>query len=237
MSRLLRAAEVVIGSGRKTLEEPATVTVGANVANQPSAGQLAQPQISSDSERLRHQVSELEHANAKQARKLEALEPAAFERGMAEGLVIGNANAKRDHEDQMEALRIGMREALEGFHLQLRAIETLALDLTHVSLERIFGDSALHSTLVAETTRHHLSQVATNSAIGVRVSADDFPDSERLHEAFGAPTEHPTLSVQTDPQLPSGTCLIKLTLGQLDASLPLQKANVITALNKLRPDE
>jgi flagellar assembly protein FliH len=146
----------------------------------------------------------------------------------------------QDHAAQLAALRAGVQDALADFRQRLQGIETLSLDVTQAALEKIFGDRALCAALVVQTARHHLSQVATGSAIGVRVSAMDFPQPEQLQEAFTSVTQHTRLTVHADPHLASGACLIQLTLGCLDVSLPQQLSHVTAAISTLYigdPDE
>ncbi|MGF6647324.1 hypothetical protein [Paraburkholderia sp. GAS82] len=238
MSRLLRAGDITVSVVRKALEERTPAEVDPDCMDSHLGGHRETSASGSEREGLERRVAELEQAAIEQMREFEALEQAAYQRGMDDGIRCGAANVKRDHDEQLNVLRAGVTEALDVFRQRLTAVETLALDLTHVALEKIFGNTSMHAELVIQTARHHLGQLSGNSAIGVRVSAADFADAERLQVTFGLVPEaqHPALSVRADPHLSSGTCLIDLTLGRLDVSLPQQKAKVVDALEKLRAD-
>lgn len=239
MSQLLKANEIVIGSGRKIIAD------GTFGPSKPSRSIDTPYGLNDTADRdaksidwLKDRISEFEltalQAASAHALELEALEQTAFQQGMDEGLKLGAAGVTREHEEQLNVFHAAVQEALDAFRQQLRTVEILALDLTQLTLERIFGDPALQSDLVAQTTRHHLAQLTANSAVGVRVSAADFPEAEQLNKAFGAPDEHPALSVRADPQLPSGACLIELLLGRLDVSLPRQSSHAVGRLAALR---
>lgn len=178
MSQLLKAGHVTIATGRKALEARTAIQVETKRldqrADQPHAPQSGDEQA----ERLKHRIAELEQAAADQVRQCETLEQAAYQRGMDEGMQLGAATVKRDHEAQLATLREGVQAALEAFAEQLRAIEPLALEMTLIALEKILGDPAAYAELIGQTTRHHLAQVTANSTVGVRVSAADFPDAD-----------------------------------------------------------
>lgn len=231
MSLLMKAGHVIIGAGRKALGEAAAVSPSAEQA---AAGAHPASDTEARIELLKRQLSELEQAYAEQTLSLEAREEAAHQRGIDEGVKTGMARAVRDHAGQLDALQAGVSDALKDFRQQLQTVETLALDVTQAALEKIFGDAALCTELVVQTARHHISHVAADSAIGVQVSAADFPESAQLQEAFATLTRHTTLTVAANPQLPSGACLIDLKLGRLDVGLPQQMTHLAATLNALR---
>jgi len=238
MSRLLKANEIAMGSGRKTIADGTLEPSSPGTLTDTPDGQRDTAESVTQSERLRDRISELEQtvlqAASARALEFETLEQDAFQHGMDEGLKLGAAGVAQQHEEQLNALRAAVQEALDAFHQQLLAIEPLALELTQLTLEKIFGESDLRCDLVAQTTRHHLAQLTASSAVGVRVSATDFPETAQLNEAFGAPGTHPTLSVEADPQLPSGACFIELLLGRLDVSLSQQSTHAVSRLAALR---
>jgi flagellar assembly protein FliH len=245
MSLLLKARHVTLVEARRTLALAAgapAAPVDAQPFEGPVAGVPQRGPQAQDADAvigaLRRQLSGLEQAHTEQARNIETREEAAYqrgvERGMSDGEDAGLARAVRDHAEQLETLHAGVQEALDAFRAKLQAVETLALDLTQLALEKILGDPVLCPTLVVQTARHHLAQVATGSAIGIQVSAADFPEPDDLHEAFAALMQHTTLTVGANRQLRPGACLIELTLGRLDVSLPQQLAHVSATLEALR---
>jgi flagellar assembly protein FliH len=238
MSRLLKASEITIASGRKTIADGELGPNSSDTLTHTPDGLRDTTERDTQSERLKDRISELEQAvlqaTSARALELEALEQDAFQHGMDQGMKLGAAGVTQQHEEQLNVLCAAVQGALDAFNQQLLAVEPLALELTQLTLEKIFGNPDLRSDLVAQTTRHHLTQLTASSAVGVRVSATDFPETARLHKAFGTPDTHPTLSVQADPQLPSGACFIELLLGRLDVSLSRQSSHAVSRLTALR---
>jgi flagellar assembly protein FliH len=234
MSQLLRAGQITISTDRKALETRPATPVDVTQADRGPDRQRPPRDGGEECEQLRRRIAGLEEAAANEAHERKALEEAAYRRGMDEGMKLGVSTVKRDHEEQLATLRTGVLEALDAFSAQLRAIEPLALETTLAALEKVLGDPASYAELVGQTARHHLAQLPDSSAVSVRVSATDFPDAEQLHLAFGPLAGHPALSVQADPQLSAGACLIDLKLGRLDVSLPQQRAHLMAALDTLR---
>ncbi|AMM13150.1 hypothetical protein AX768_02510 [Burkholderia sp. PAMC 28687] len=239
MSQLLKANEIAIGSGRKTIADGTLGLGSLDTLTDAPDGMRDTGEHETQCEQLKDRISQLEQAvlQAASARglELEALERDAFQNGMDEGLKLGAASIGQQHEEQLSTLRAVVKDARDAFHQQLLAVEPLALELTQLTLEKIFGDPDLRSDLVARTTRHHLAQLTATSAVGVRVSATDFPEIAGLNKALGTTGTHPTLSVQADPQLPSGACFIELLLGRLDVSLSQQSSHAVSRLAALRP--
>ncbi|RZF29081.1 hypothetical protein EVC45_14825 [Paraburkholderia sp. UYCP14C] len=231
MSLLLKAAQVSFDSARKTLGRAPLVPVAA--AAEPPEPVAAQVQI----DELRRELAEHAQTHAEQIRDFEERERAAWQQGVEQGIEKGVTQVKLDHAQRREALAAGIDAALATLRERLQAIESLALDVAQAALHKTLGDSAAYAELVVQTARHHLAQVAAGSAIGVRVSAHDFPDAEALRDAFATLTRQSALTVDAAPQLAAGACLIDLKLGRLDVSLPRQLSHMNRTLDELRADD
>lgn len=163
----------------------------------------------------------------------EVRERTAYERGLKEGIRTGQEQLERDQETQLNILRGGIESALETFRVQLDSLETLAIEVTNAALGKLFGETSQHADLVAQTARHHLNAVAAGSAIAVEVSRHDFPSDTQLDAAFAQLAGKLRAGVTASAQLPAGGCLIRLSLGTLDASLDAQSARIRAALSAI----
>jgi len=241
MTQLLKASRVQVGDGRRLLGTlpgavPSSDFAAEPEANAPSVALPGSPDATAaqaQADALAARLAELEHAYSTLETTAIAEKEAAYRNGMGEGISIGEAQAKRDHATQLEALRQGVSDALQVFQARLAPLEALSLDIARAALDKIFGDPALHADLIARTARHHLAQIAADSVLNIEVSPEDFPDREPLHDAFAAHLGRPGVSVKTNAQLPRGACLIGLSLGKLDVSLPLQHTRIASTLNEL----
>ncbi|MGF6696585.1 flagellar assembly protein FliH [Paraburkholderia sp. MM5496-R1] len=241
MSLLLKAAQVTLGSGRKTLGRATLVAVAAEPSEHVPVQVQHAFQTDAQIDELRRELAELAQTHAEQIRDFEERERAAYQRGIEEGIEEGIekgvARVKLDHVQRIEALVAGIDAALAALRDRLQAVESLALDVAQAALRKTLGDTTACAALVVQTARHHLAQIAAGSAIGVRVSAQDFPDADALRDAFATLTRDTALTVDADPQLAAGACLIDLTLGRLDVSLPRQLSHFNRTLDELRADD
>ncbi|OLL30867.1 hypothetical protein BTH42_14935 [Burkholderia sp. SRS-W-2-2016] len=237
MSRLFKAEQITLGSERKSigmtnLASPDSESNVSEIACVP-----ARPDNGAQLAELKRQLPELAHSHAEQTRAFEELERAAYQRGVDKGIETGIARAEYGHAQQLDALAAGIDSALAVFGERLLGIEAIALDVAQAALRKTLGDSDRYAALVVQTARHHVAQIAAGSLIGMRVSAEDFPTSAELSEAFAAITRNTKLAVEVDPQLTAGSCVIDLTLGRLDVSLPRQLAQIDHTLDGLRADD
>ncbi|MBB5407680.1 type III secretion protein L [Paraburkholderia sp. HC6.4b] len=237
MSLLLKAAQVTLGSGRKTLGRATLVAVAAEPSEHVPVQVQHAFQTDAQIDELRRELAELAQTHAEQIRDFEERERAAYQRGIEEGIEKGVARVKLDHVQRIEALVAGIDAALAALRDRLQEVESLALDVAQAALRKTLGDTTACAALVVQTARHHLAQIAAGSAIGVRVSAKDFPDADALRDAFATLTRDTALTVDADPQLAAGACLIDLTLGRLDVSLPRQLSHFNRTLDELRADD
>ncbi|TKC89458.1 hypothetical protein FAZ69_11035 [Trinickia terrae] len=248
MTLLLKAGEVRVGDGRRALGalpgDAASAALMPAGPRTPSAetthsapAAAAQSQADAQAEALTTRLAEIEQAYALLEKTTHAEKEAAYRQGMSEGIAIGEAQAQKDHAAQLDMLAKGVGAALQAFDAQLAALETLSLDIARAALDTIFGDPDLHSDLVVKTAQHHLSRIKNESALTIEVSPADFPEPQALHDAFAALAAAPGLGFSANPRLARGACLIGLSLGKLDASLPQQHSRIAAALAELNPHD
>jgi type III secretion protein L len=234
MSTLIKAHQVKLGTGAAARIRAPAASAPANRMPEHAAMDATRVVSGAKVDTMAQRLSEIECAYAKLEHEVGTRERAAYEKGLTEGKIAGEQCAGQDYAAQREALRNGIQLALDGLRAQLDSLEGLAIDVTHAALDQLLGDASRHADLVVETARHHLNQVAAGSAISVEVSRADFPDDAQLEAAFASFAGQFRTGVTARAQLPAGACLIRLTLGTLDASLDTQTARMRSALSEVR---
>ncbi|WP_244136049.1 MULTISPECIES: hypothetical protein [unclassified Burkholderia] len=157
----------------------------------------------------------------------------AYRRGVDEGRREADASAKRDDDARIDALSRGVHDARASLQTQFASLESLALDVAQVALERILGATEHYPALVAQTIRHHVAQMKTGVVLTVDVSRADFPDDESLRPISAAAPES---IVNAHPHLPAGACRFGLAPGRAELDLPGQLDRLMTLLHRLRDD-
>lgn len=122
----------------------------------------------------------------------------------------------------------GLAEARAAWDSRLEELELLAVALARAALAKMFGDSPDLGELVTRTVAHHLAGLATDSVVGVRVSADDFPGDAL--DALSARIDLARTRIAIDPDLDAGGCRIDLKLGAIDVEPARQWAILDGAL-------
>ncbi|MEI7037465.1 FliH/SctL family protein [Fulvimonas yonginensis] len=165
-----------------------------------------------------------------------------YKQAYLEGFAAGEEDGRREAERQaseslkrleearsdVEAVRRGWQEslleAMEQFtraaERQAEAVERLAADVAEIAVRRIVGRLHAERRAVEAACREALRDLHIESA-QVRVSPCD-------REAFA---EVPTgIELVADSSLEAGSCLIRSSLGDVDAGLATQLANLREAL-------
>jgi flagellar assembly protein FliH len=183
---------------------------------------------------LKEQFASLTRTCAELEHNAQTRETAAWEAGLAEGLIKGEARAQEDHGAREMALRTAMESAVGALRAKLDAVEAVSVDIALAALERILGQPDGYASLVAQTAKHHVAQLAAGSVLAIEVSRDDFPDDDRLGQ-FAWPGEQgggSEVRVSARTRLRPGQCRIRLNLGALDAGLDSQLARIREALRE-----
>jgi flagellar biosynthesis/type III secretory pathway protein FliH len=161
----------------------------------------------------------LKEALASLRQSVEAKVRTARAEGRAEGRADGLAAAERDHSATSAALVEAAQDAAAAFGARLTELEGLAALLSHSALARILDRPEHWSDLVLSTIRQQVARLRHEAIVQVRVSQSDFPDPADLASAA---EQCSGISLVAERELPGGSCLIKLKLGEIDASLPSQ---------------
>jgi flagellar assembly protein FliH len=177
-------------------------------------------------EQLENEVTALKEA-------LAALQ-SALERKLADsrdaGRSEGQAAAERDFAARSASLAEAARHAAAAIDGRLAELEGLAALIAEAALAQLFGVTTQGSDLVTTAICRQVAALRRETVLGIHVSAVDFPDSTALDAASQACGDH-ELTVSSD--LSSGSCVIKLTLGELDLSLPTQWEKLSRLLHEL----
>jgi flagellar biosynthesis/type III secretory pathway protein FliH len=225
MNVILKAHRVRLEDGRKQL--------AAAVTGKPS------PNIPLSAAPPDGRTAEIEALNARLAAfearcaTLEDEREAAYRRGVDDGVREANTSAKRDDDARIDALSRGVQDARASLQTRFASLESLALDIAQVALERILGATEHYPALVAQTIRHHVAQMETGVVLTVDVSRADFPDDEALRPISAAAPES---IVNAHPHLPAGACRFGLAPGRAELDLPRQRDRLLTILDRLRND-
>ncbi len=165
------------------------------------------------------QLQETVRRLTEQLASAEARAKAAREEGISEGYKSGLADAVCREEERLALLEQGLRESLELFAMKLLNERDVAIELAVATIEAVLGEDSEKSSLVASTAARWADDLKESGLVQVRVSAEDFGDDESIARLCGQIGQ---VKVTADTSLTSGSCLLDLQLGYVDASLPVQ---------------
>ena len=143
----------------------------------------------------------------------------------SEGEIAGRTQVEKDFEAQRTEAHIqleaGLDRALEQWSAKLDEVNRLAVMIASVGLERLLLCPEGHlSTLTALVTAQ-VRALDRSSILRIKVSPEDFVDSEALAElAQSCAIDGVLIEQATD--LCAGDCVIQLTLGSMDVGLNQQ---------------
>lgn len=147
----------------------------------------------------------------------------------AEGFAEGQLAAETREQERIDLLADAARQASANV---LQAVDThrdLAIEIARATVATILGNNGEFAALVTATAHKWAEELKSSAVVGLRVSGHDFADPAdalRLEAATGGAP----VTVQQD--LPAGSCIFDLELGQLDASIPGQAARADAFLHK-----
>jgi flagellar biosynthesis/type III secretory pathway protein FliH len=165
------------------------------------------------------QLAQLHAAVQRLTEKLasaEARVDTARKEGVMEGCKRGMADAVSREEERLALLEKGLRDSLEQFAIKLFSERDIAIELATATLDAVLGDAGERSSLVAATASRWANELKGSGLLQVRVSAEDFSDDNSIERLCGLLGR---VKVKADPSLTSGSCVLDLELGFVDASL------------------
>lgn len=179
-------------------------------------------------EQLREQVRHLERQLQQMDDLASEREAAALAKGRAEGEAQGIAKVVERSRQRDEHVLRGVEAGLGILDEALRKMEAIAAPIALAAAEQVVGDVTEVKKRVIQVMRRQLGRLKDRRPLQVRVAAEDFseigPLVGMLSEAGMDGVE-----VVADPALPSGSCLFKLRVGQIDAGIQ-QQIRAIKAL-------
>jgi len=156
------------------------------------------------------------------------------EQALAEAFDQGKAAGRDEaHDRQAERLAL-LSDAIQGARLELRqqfaAMERTAVSVACECLEKILGPNADRAHLMADLVRRQIAQVGRDTIVEISVAQDDFPSDQAVAEVDR------NISI-VRAELASGSCRIKLEMGEIDAGLPHQWAMLRNVLAQSGEEE
>lgn len=141
--------------------------------------------------------------------------------GEAKGYEQGLKDAVVRDEERIALLASSARDAVAGLNEKLAADGELAIEIGRAAVAAVVGDETAYEGLVTATARKWTLALKASAIVTLRVSSHDFqtPGSvETLRKAA------PGVEIAVEQDLPAGSCLFDLELGQVDVSIPGQAA-------------
>ena len=171
--------------------------------------------------------SDLEEA----AETLPIREREAFDRGQSEGKRIARAANIDDNAKRLALIERALLEAHETFVASLNDKGRLALELAAAALNKVIGSTDDYHDLLARSIAHHVRTLSDETMICARVSSEDFSTDKAMAGLRERLPGHVRGRILAMPDLPTGTCLIQLESGEIDAGLHTQLAMLAKILD------
>ena len=190
----------------------------------PELVELAQE--SSPQEPLLDRISELEA----ELGELKAALPNKVEQAQKEGARKA-LEARTDTEAKaLEALKATTAAALLEWKDRLGSWDSLATGIARAVLEQVFTETGSDESHLANAIRTRLAKLDAAAVVRVRVSSDNFPDSETLSQFA---SQLGNANICADCKLPSGSCVIDLQLGEIEVGPAAQWRRIEALLDQI----
>jgi len=179
-----------------------------------------------DTDELLARIADLEEALQQAKAEHEDALAAAIENGRKEGFETADKRAQ----EALATLRSGVEAATSTLAADLDQQLDTGIAIAQAIITQVLGTQREISELVIQTTRKWLKELHRSQILKLRVSAADFEQSGQLDELRELLDDD---LIELDPKLEQGSCIFDLTLGKLDASLPLQLENAQRHLDQV----
>lgn len=186
-----------------------------------SAEALEMAQLRAELGALEQMLSARDDQLAKLSEELASAVAEAF----ADGKAAGREEAEDRQAERLAILVEAVVSARGDLERQLEAAERMAVLVARECLEKILGENADRTGLMADLVRRQITQVGRDTVVEIAVSQDDFADDDIACQI------DPRVSIMRS-ELAPGSCNIKLHLGEIDAGLSQQWAMLRRALNE-----
>jgi flagellar biosynthesis/type III secretory pathway protein FliH len=184
---------------------------------------------------LKARVDELEQKLRIQLEEASLRERDAYEKGSRDGAEKMASELQKRWDREAQAIGQAAAEALERFEAHLAHWKAISLEIAEAALDRVIGDSRRYAELLTQTIVHHLEGIQ-RSVVCIAVSARDFPGDEAMALLAELP-DHLRRTVEVRQDLPSGSCLVDLTLGHADLGVPSQHERLSKTFAALKAHE
>lgn len=162
--------------------------------------------------------------------------------GRAEGLVAGTAQGREDAitsmSERLESIANGWDEALAGLIASRDAIrEEARRDLLRLSLaiaERVLGRLPAHQpSLVEHQVSGAIEMLAGSTSLRITLNPEDVPAVEQHLPSVMSTirgSADADVSIEIDPEMVRGGCVVKAGDGEIDARLDVQMSRIVSGL-------
>jgi flagellar biosynthesis/type III secretory pathway protein FliH len=165
-------------------------------------------------------------AREQEIERLSSVAAAALSDGHTQGLIEGRKAAEDHSEALIHAVSGAADKSVALFQERLGGLEGAVGGLAALALERIVGPGPDRQALVADTVRRAVADLFAGAVVAVEVSREDFPDADLLRAAL--PLE---CDVRLLDGMPSGGCLLRLRMGEVDLDIQGQAARLRAVLD------
>ncbi len=165
---------------------------------------------------------------------LEAAGQAATERAYRDGHSCGRRDADTRERDRLEALEQAVELALARQTEALSQAHRVGAELARLALARIFESPESMRELVERTLALQLAALDRDLVATIGLSAEDFPDPAAVEPLR---SRCPGLVLDIAGDRPAGFCVIRSTLGQVDASIGSQWSRLAELLADMADGE
>jgi flagellar biosynthesis/type III secretory pathway protein FliH len=172
------------------------------------------------------------------AEGMAAGEAAGRAEGLAAGATQGREEAMNAMAEELNSIATGWNEALVGLMASRDAIrEEARRDLLRLSLaiaERVLGRLPAHQTsFVADQVSGAIEMLAGSTSLRITLNPEDVPAVEEHLPAVMATirgSEDADVSIETDPEMVRGGCVVRAGDGEIDARLDVQMSKIVSGL-------
>jgi flagellar biosynthesis/type III secretory pathway protein FliH len=217
MSSLIKFAAIEAGS--RGVRSFATTSVAS------------QADILPNEQLLEARIAELEA----EIRRLDEARPEDLKEAREAGARDALQERSDAEEQALKELKRALKEAQASWSRELKRWESLSIGLAAAVLERVFFDATDRSAQVASLIQRQLQRLDASSILRIRVSADDFSNSDRVNAVASSIGNQVELT--PDPSLESGGCIVDLKLGHVALGPGAQWTRVAELLDRLERQE
>jgi flagellar biosynthesis/type III secretory pathway protein FliH len=158
--------------------------------------------------------------------------------GLAAGTAQGHEDAIESMSERLESIANGWGEALAGLMASRDAIrEEARRDLLRLSLaiaERVLGRLPAHEpSLVEHQVSGAIEMLAGSTSLRITLNPEDVPVVEQHLPSVMSTirgSADADVSIEIDPEMVRGGCVIKAGDGEIDARLDVQMSRIVSGL-------